>query len=101
MREKQKTAKNAGETKIHLQGFRFGQPISNPRIGIFSRIMALQLHGKGQVEQGPQFEHKILCRIEVVDYILCDFSKFILTSNCNSLIPNCERLGVDESWINF
>jgi hypothetical protein len=61
----QKSAKNAGETKVHLRGFRFGQPISNPGISFFYPSMVLQLHSGSKVERKAHFEHKILCRIEV------------------------------------
>ena len=94
-------AKNAGIANVHLRRFRSGSPISSCSQKIFSAAMAFILLTAPEVEGKGWLGHKILYLTGVLNYILCDISKYCLTCNCDSLIQNCERLGANASWINI
>ena len=49
------------------------------------------LHGSSGLLGPLPIRHKIWYENEVLAHILCEISKYVLTSNCDSLIPNCER----------
>jgi hypothetical protein len=93
-------AKYAGTADVNLERFRSGCPISNPLEKIFFFTLAIILLVAAGVEERAWSGHKILYRGEVIAYILCNYAKYILTSNCDSLIQICERSGMNASRIN-